>query len=376
MKSFIKQNSLFIAVNIVSTILFISLLYISLGFISNTEELLKKFYATVNDLSEIHIDKNDHRHIMSDYREVQSDLATLSSIEKDLSNFTNYLLNENENVRDKWSSKSAESVNASITRMYSRLRKKCRNSFISLPQNSANSQSTNLFQTADLSESDDSFGFSFSAYDGFWPSFTAAEARKLGVQSEIVNEMIDHLSVCTDFNHTIEIISIQRESVGQIDQANIGEDNLDLSDIEPLLFRNLDEIDSYVFKLSLNTQTIPLRKFINKLRPPFLLREILINPVEENSGNSFEQTSFEPDPFSTDTKPEEKFVPIVSKVDSRVEIVLEYVIESNRDLTNIVQLLAKNEGSYPQIIYTWLRQSGHESLIKEAQKYFNEANIR
>lgn len=356
--------------------MFFILLYISLGFMNSTDELLKKVHATVNDLSEIHIDKNDHLHIVSDYKEVQKDLTTLSSIEKDLSNFTNYLLNENENVRDKWSSKSAESVNASITRLYSRLRKKCRNSFISLPKNSANSQSTNLFQSPDLSESDDSFGFSFSAYDGFWPSFTAAEARKLGVQSEIVNEMIDHLSVCTDFNHTIEIISIQRESVGQIDQANIGEDNLDLSDIEPLLFRNLDEIKSYVFKLSLNTQTIPLRKFINKLRPPFLVREILINPVEENSGNSFEQTSFEPDPFSTDTKPEDKFVPIVSKVDSRVEIVLEYVIESKRDLTNIVQLLANNEGSYPQIIYNWLKQSGHESLIKEVQKYFNEANTR
>jgi hypothetical protein len=376
MKSFIKQNSLFIAVNIVSIILFFTLLYISLGFMNNTEESLKKIHATNNDLSEIHIDKNDHRHIKSDYKEVQSDLATLSSIEKNLTNFTNYLLNENENVRDKWSSKSAESVNASITRLYSRLRKKCRNSFISLPQSTTNSQSTDLFQSSALSETDDSFGFSFSAYDGFWPSFTADEARKLGVQSEIVNEMIDHLSLCTDFNHTIEIISIKRESVGLIDQANIGADNLELSNIEPLLLRNLDDIESYVFKLTLNTQTIPLRKFINKLRPPFLLREILINPVEENSGNNFDQTSFEPDPFSTNTIPEEKFVPIVSKVDSRVEIVLEYVIESKRDLTNIIQLLAKNEVSYPKIIYTWLKQAGHESLTKEAQKYFNEAKTR
>ena len=53
---------------------------------NSTEELLKKVDATINDLSEIHIDNNDHRHIVSDYREVQSDLTTLSSIEKDLSN--------------------------------------------------------------------------------------------------------------------------------------------------------------------------------------------------------------------------------------------------------------------------------------------------
>ena len=376
MKSFIKQNPLFITVNIVSTILFFTLLYISFGFMNSTEALLKKVHSTTNDLVEIHNDKNNYRHILSDYKEAQSDLATLSSIEKDLHNFTNYLLNENENVRDKWSSKSAESVNASITRLYSRLRKICRNSFILLPQNTLNSQSTNLFLPPDSSETDDSFGFSFTAYDGFWPSFSVNEARKLGVQSEIVKEMIEYLSVCTDLNHTIEIISIQREAVGEIDKANIGEDNLNLSSIEPLLFRNFDEIESYVFRITLNTQTIPLRKFINKLRPPFLLRQIFINPVEETAGSGLLQNSFELDPFNTDTKSEDKFVPIVSKVDSRVEIVLEYVTESNRDLTNLVKLLAKKEEPYPQIIYTWLKQSGHESLIKEIQSYFSEATIR
>ena len=33
---------------------------------NSTDELLKKVHATVNDLSEIHIDKNDHLHIVSD----------------------------------------------------------------------------------------------------------------------------------------------------------------------------------------------------------------------------------------------------------------------------------------------------------------------
>jgi hypothetical protein len=376
MKSFIQQNKLFIAVNMVSVIIFFALFYTSFDLITKTEDLQNKVRTTINNLEEIHNDKNDLRHILSDFNELQSDLETLSLVEKDLCNFTSYLLNEKENVRDKWASKSAESVNASITRLYSRLRKKCRNSFISVPQNTDNSQNTNLFQSSSSNDPDDSYGFSFSAYDGFWPSFTATEARKLGVQSEIVNELIDYLSVCTDYNHTIEIISIQREYVGQIDKANIAQDNLELSDIEPILFRNLDEIESYVFKVVLETQTIPLRKFINKLRPPFILREILINPVEENSGNSFEQKSFEPDPFSTNVKPENNFLPIVSKVDSRVEIILEYIIESKRDLTNIAKLLAKLEDPYPPILYAWLKQSGHESFIKETQNYFNETNIR
>ena len=376
MKSFIKQNTLFIIVNTISITLFFVLLYFSVDYSKRSEELLKKTENTKQDLSEINDDKKDLRHIISDYKEIQSDLKILSSIEKDLSNFSNYLVNEKENVGTKWANKSAESVNASITRLYSRLRKKCKNSYISLPRASNESPNSNLFQSSNVNKSDDLFGFSFSSYDGFWPSFSADEARKLGVQSEIINELIDHLSLCTDSNHTIEIISIKRETVGQIDKDNIGEDVLDLTDIEPLLFRNLDEIDSYVFKLSLNTQTIPLRKLVNKLRPPFLMREILINPVEDSSGNSFEQNSLSLDPFSTAVKAEDKFVPIVSKVDSQVEIIFEYIISSNRNLTDIFQLLSKHEYPSSEVLYNWLNQSSHEPLITEAKKYFNDANIR
>ena len=376
MKSFIKQNTLFIVINTISITLFFVLIYFSVDFSQRSEELLKKTENTKQDLSEINDDKKDLRHIISDYKEIQSDLKILSSNEKDLSNFLNYLVNEKENVGTKWANKSAESVNASITRLFSRLRKKCKNSFISLPQASNETPNSNLFQSSNFNKSDDLFGFAFSSYDGFWPSFSAEEARKLGVQSEIINELIDHLSMCTDANHTIEIVSIKREIVGQIDKDNIGEDVLDLTDIEPLLFRNLDEIDSFVFKLSLKTQTIPLRKLVNKLRPPFLLREILINPVEDNTENSFEQNSFTPDPFSTAAKPEDKFVPIVSKVDSQVEIIFEYIISSNRNLTDIFQLLSKHEYSNSEVLYNWLNQSGHEPLITEAKKYFNDANIR
>jgi hypothetical protein len=375
MNSFIKQNKIFIAFNTISVILFFVLLYFSIDFSSQSDELFKKAENTIKELSSINSDITELRHIESDYNEIQSDLKKLSLIEKDLSNFLSYLLNENENVGSKWSSKSAESVNAAITRLFSRLRKKCKNSFISLPKSSSETQNANVFQASTTNKIDE-FGFSFSSYDGFWPSFSAIEARKLGTQSEIINELIDHLSLCTDANHSIEIISIKREIVGQIDKENIGGDVLELTDIEPFLIRSLDEIESYVFKLSIKTQTIPLRKLVNKLRPPFLLREILINPVEDNSGNTFDQNSFSPDPFSTEVTYEDKFVPIVSKVDSRVDVIFEYITKANRNLTNSFYLLSEHESPRPQVLFNWLDQSGHESFVPEAKKYFNDENNR
>ena len=81
--------------------------------------------------------------------------------------------------------------------------------------------------------------------------------------------MVDSLSLSTDDNHSITILSLQRESVGEIDNANIGVDRIDASEISHDLLRDLNEIESYVFKLSIQTQTIPLRKLVNKLRPPF-----------------------------------------------------------------------------------------------------------
>ena len=111
-------------------------------------KLFKKAENTIKELSSINSDITELRHIESDYNEIQSDLKKLSLIEKDLSNFLSYLLNENENVGSKWSSKSAESVNAAITRLFSRLRKKCKNSFISLPKSSSETQNANVFQAS------------------------------------------------------------------------------------------------------------------------------------------------------------------------------------------------------------------------------------
>ena len=179
---------------------------------------------------------------------------------------------------------------------------------------------------------------------------------------EIVKEMVDSLSLSTDDNHSITILSLQRESVGEIDNANIGVDRIDASEISHDLLRDLNEIASYVFKLSIQTQTIPLRKLVNKLRPPFFIREFKINPVEDEKINDFITPMATPDPFSLEQSPQEKFLPIVSKVDSRVDLIIEYVISSNRALGSIIDSLSSLDEFHPDILFEWLEDAGHISL--------------
>jgi hypothetical protein len=133
MKSFFKQNLLYILLFTGASTIFIVLLALSFSYSEATEEL-------ISDINSLHVEKDDlttnissFGHIEIDHEASSSDLSKLASKEKDLLNFLNYLVNSKENVSSKWDSKSAESVNASLTRLFSRLRKKCKDSNIILP---------------------------------------------------------------------------------------------------------------------------------------------------------------------------------------------------------------------------------------------------
>ena len=83
-----------------------------------------------------------------------------------------------------------------------------------------------------------------------------------------------------------------------------------------------------------------------------------------------------PDPFSLEPSPQEKFLPIVSKVDSRVDLTIEYVISSNRALDSIIDSLSSLDEFHPDILFEWLEDAGHISLLERAKEIFNEENNR
>ena len=73
----------------------------------------------------------------------------------------------------------------------------------------------NLSATKFLDESapaaTDNYGFAFSSYDGSWPSFSSEEAQQLGIQIEIINEIINALCYSTDGNHSVSIVSLKEK---------------------------------------------------------------------------------------------------------------------------------------------------------------------
>ena len=125
MRLFFKQNLLHVLLSIIFLSVFIVLTYFSSKFSATTDSLTKNFENLKNDLNYKNQELSYFNHVESDTSRAVHDLEYLASVEKEVSLFLKYIFNETENVSDEWASKSAESVNASLTRLLPRLRKKC-----------------------------------------------------------------------------------------------------------------------------------------------------------------------------------------------------------------------------------------------------------
>ena len=159
MKSFFKQNLLYILLSTLCVSIFIVLVYLSFKLSTSTEILMDDAQNLNDDLYDITQQISYFDHVESDIIQVNEDLSYLANTEKELLLFLNYIFNEPENVFDKWSSKSAESVNASLTRLLPRLRKKCSESNIILPSSDLAESSAGLFQNNTPKSEESNFGF-------------------------------------------------------------------------------------------------------------------------------------------------------------------------------------------------------------------------
>ena len=105
--------------------------------------------------------------------------------DKEFSLFLKYIFNETENVSDEWTSKSAESVNASLTRLLPRLRKKCLGSNVILPKSDPSGSSSSLFQESVNNTEISDFGFSaltsslFALFQSPFRSQRSSEAGRM-----------------------------------------------------------------------------------------------------------------------------------------------------------------------------------------------------
>ena len=70
---------------------------------------------------------------------------------------------------------------------------------------------------------------------------SATRRQKLGIQIEIIKELVGYICETVTDEHSAELVHLTRESVGSTDDSNIGPDQIDLSDYNSVLLKsNID----------------------------------------------------------------------------------------------------------------------------------------
>lgn len=230
-------------------------------------------------------------------------------------NFWEHFLNPLDNVYLTHSPQSASGVNAFLNRLLPNLKNRC-------ITNGVKPIANNTAVFGDDAAKSKEFGFGFSAYSGYWPSFDKSEASLIEIQAKIVSQIIDALASSTEDGQLLELEFIKREVAGITDKKYIASDLVgNISN--QLLLRSSPLLNSYRFQLSFVGRTENARSFINQLRPPFSVRKIEAIRTTNYNDNNIEDLNS----LSTADVGASDILPIIRDIKTRFIIDLEYVYE-------------------------------------------------
>jgi hypothetical protein len=359
--NFFKNNILFFALLFIPGLVFTALLVLSYIFSSERADSLGNIDRTHNDISSFKSEMLPFKGLDYDLQLASEDLDSFASVERQQNRLWDMVLAPENNLSLKWSDKSPDKVNSMLTLQYTRLRKLCREKNIVLPGN--RTTGTALPFQAQPDDSSNEFGFGMTAYDGNWPNFSKDEAQKLGIQIEIIKELVGYVSKAAISQHPIELVHLRRESVGSTDEKNIAQDQLDLAGRDDSLLRSSLSLTSMSFELCLIGHTPHARTFLNSLSPPYFLRDLIV--VREDAGGSTGFSSgtgidFAPaNPVADDSE-----LPIVQDVRSKFTFLIEYVTSVNRNPDEFFRRVVRKENYNEEMLGEFLVKSGHKKLIK------------
>ena len=352
----------------VSATIFGGTFYLNSSLSSECEDLQEEIKKLHRTMEGFRADSSNFFSLERDSALALKDLQKMADLEKSQRVFWNDVLNENENIFINWKKRSPEGVNADIIKLFTSLRNQCTSSFVVMPVKSSQNVGFGLGENTPKAE----YGFGFSSYDGFWPSFTEEEAKLLGIQGKIVKELIGYLCSSSEEKHPIELFEVKREPVGKVDKKNIRESELNLTRSSPFLLRSKLNVSSYAFELKFKSHTSHARKFLNQLRPPFLLRNLVVKRISEepNQGSGFTPTlpGFEMDAPSDPDTP----LPIVTDVISEFTVLIEYVTSGKKGLESLLNNEFLIERGDYEIFEKFLKNAGNPEMIPLARKAFEK----
>ena len=350
-------------------VVFVTLAILSSGISDDIEQVSTDIQLEWSNQTFTQEELTSFQNLDSDSELSLIELSSLANVEKKQSIFWKNILNSRENHMSKWSKKSAESVNADITRLFTSLRSRCLSAEIELPVSSSKSPTIGFGDTSKKPENN--YGFGFSAYDGFWPSFSEEEAKILGVQAKIVKEMVEFITQSTIESQKLSIVQILREAAGKIDLTHIENDQLTMGVEQQLLLREKGKLSSLVFLITIKGQSKHARNFMNELRPPFMLRNLTVRRDLVEAEPSRVVNDFTPNPFGGSGEdfapPKKESLPIVKDVNSEFSFLIEYITEINNGVEQLFTSKSIWEKGDPEVLEQFFTTSGNTDKIEEAK---------
>lgn len=284
---------------------------------SNIENIQKELQFVSSDLDIEKLFSNDLK-LASDELKIWLNRGAKQS------NFWDEFIQKDTNIVLDHSSKSSSVVNTEITKLISYLRRTFDNRNVKLGISQINEQ---LIAYSNL-ENEKKYGFGFTAYDGFWPSFDKKEANTILIQAKIVKEMCDFLLDSFEDGETFTLISIKRESAGKEDLKHIGENLYQNNNIIKSL-RDGGLVSSYLFEISFIGKSKNCRTLINQLRAPYTLRNLHVSRQgSEETENRINN------PVVNGQDNESDILPIIRDITSKFTLEVEYVYDIKSSLNN------------------------------------------
>ena len=319
-----KKHIILFAIPIITLVV---ILFLSFTKQNQVEEKLGNLRNVNKSYRESASDLKIEKLLANELNLVNSDLDGLSQRANSQKKFWDELISSELNIVINHSSQTSSSVNTEITKLLSFLNRSFENRKIKLGSNKLNN--LNLFATEDTKTS--RYGFGFTAYDGFWPSFDKEESNNLLKQAKIIKEMCEFLLDSYELPQSFDLISIKRESAGVEDSKHIGENHfIKTPDIK--LLRDSGLINSYAFEVVFTGKTQNCRSFINQLRPPYILRSLKVDRPSALDIQS--ETKFFEEPSNSG---QTDILPIIRDITSTFTIIAEYIFEGPKDLITQIQ---------------------------------------
>jgi len=305
-------------------IIFITVLILSFITKTKNEEKVKEFNSLQKELISITSELEIEKLFSNDLNLANNDLKILSKRSNVQKKFWEEFINKDLNLAQGHSQKSSSTVNTEINKLLSYLARTFDSRNIRLGK-SLHYQPAFFDQE---SQKEKNFGFGFSAYDGFWPSFDKEEANIIFTQAKIIKELCDFLLGSFEPGESFSLLSIRREAAGEEDKKFIGE-TLYVNGNQCYLLRDSKLVDSYVFEISFTGKTKDCRTFVNQLRPPYCLRSLRVER-QDSEDTEKQQISIGVQDAST----ESEILPIIRDITSKFTLVIEYTLGVKTNVQN------------------------------------------